>query len=61
MCIKLIINSLIYAKQPVTMPVAIVATVVHRVLFAFRLSESSIVLGTQLDFNMCSEKQDEKR
>lgn len=32
--------------------------IIHRVFFAFRLSESSIALGTQMEFNICSEKQD---
>lgn len=40
------------------MPVATVTIIIHRVLFAFRLSESSIALGTQMEFNICSEKQD---
>lgn len=43
------------------MPVATVTVIIHRVLFAFRLSESSIALGTQMEFNICSEKQDRNK
>lgn len=43
------------------MPVATVTVIIHRVLFAFRLSESSIALGTQMEFNICSEKQDREK
>lgn len=46
-----------HAKQLAAEPVVIISIFLHSILFAFRVSESSIVLGTQLEVKVCSEQQ----